>query len=166
MEKYLQLAKDLKMEHALLIGPKDIYFDSRAVLKCLWGCEEHTPGNIRCSTRDSTLSERIDMIKSYHNILLLHSHDAAALSSTVLEIERVAFLDGYYFAAGMRGCNLCKECSVKKGQPCPTPKKLDHVSPVSELICIRRYVIWDYPAKYYRTKPIVRTAMALFLSIN
>jgi hypothetical protein len=32
MEKYIQLAKDLKMEHALLIGPQDIYFDSRAML--------------------------------------------------------------------------------------------------------------------------------------
>ena len=124
MDKYIHLAKVLGMEDALLIGPNDICFDSRALLKCLWGCEEHTPGNVRCSTRDSTLAERIDMIKSYHNILLLHSHDATAISSAVLEIERKAFLDGYYFAFGMRGCNLCKECGAKKSQPCPTPKKI------------------------------------------
>jgi predicted metal-binding protein len=124
LDKYIQLAKDLKMEHALLIGPKDIYFDSRAVLKCLWGCEEHTPDNIRCNTRGSTLAERMDIVKSYHDILLLHSHDVTALSSAILAIEKKAFLDGHYFAAGMRGCNLCKECSVKNGRPCPTPQKI------------------------------------------
>jgi predicted metal-binding protein len=40
MEKYIQQAKDLGMTNALLIAPDNIVFDIRAVLKCLWGCEE------------------------------------------------------------------------------------------------------------------------------
>ena len=124
LAKYIQLAKDLGMEHASLIRPEDIFFDVRAIIKCLWGCNEHTPGNIKCDTRGSTLQERISMFKAYHDILLLHSHDASALSAAVLDIERQAFLDGCYLAMGVRACNLCKECNVTNGKPCPTPKKI------------------------------------------
>jgi predicted metal-binding protein len=50
--------------------------------------------------------------------------DARELSAAVLEIERNAFLDGYYLAFAIRTCNLCKDCAVKKGDPCPTPEKV------------------------------------------
>jgi len=42
------------------------------------------------------VTERKDMVKSYRRILLLHSHDATALSYAVFEIERQAFLMGTY----------------------------------------------------------------------
>jgi len=64
------------------------------------------------------------MFKRYNHILLVQSHDARKLSSVVLEIERTAFLDGYYFAFAIRTCNLCEICAVKKGNPCPTPDKV------------------------------------------
>jgi predicted metal-binding protein len=107
LEKYIRLAKNLKMEHAQFIGPKDLFFDNRVMLKCLWGCNEHTPENIKCDDRGSTLQKRMDIVRSYENILLLHSHNANLLSKAVLEIERQAFLDGNYLAAGIRSCNLC-----------------------------------------------------------
>ena len=64
------------------------------------------------------------MINSYRTILLLHSHEARELSQAVLEIERVAFLDGYYFAFAIRACNLCQDCVVKRRAACPTPDKI------------------------------------------
>lgn len=64
------------------------------------------------------------MIKSYQNILLVHSHDARELSKAVLEIERAAFLDGHYFSFAIRACNLCKSCAVDQGNACPTPEKV------------------------------------------
>ena len=64
------------------------------------------------------------MVKSYNHILLVHSHDARELSIAVLEIEKTAFLDGYYFAFAIRYCNLCKICAAKQGNPCPTPEKV------------------------------------------
>lgn len=124
MEKYIHLAKELKIVNAMLISPQDICFDSRAILKCLWGCENHFQENIRCSTRGTTYQERVEMVKGYSHILLLHSHDTRELSTAVLEIERSAFLDGYYFAFAIRACNLCKTCVVLKGNPCPTPHKV------------------------------------------
>lgn len=124
MEKYITLAKKLKMLNALIISPKEIFFDIRAILKCRWGCEDYFKESIRCHARGTTFEERVAMIKRYHHILLVHSHDARELSRAVLEIERTAFLDGYYFAFAVRFCNLCKVCQISQGKPCPTPEKV------------------------------------------
>ncbi len=124
MEKYIRLAKELGMVHAKVISPQDIFFDVRAILKCRWGCNEHSENNIKCSTRGTDFSGRVDMVKSYNRILLLHAHDARRVSKAVLEIERAAFLDGYYFAFAIRACNLCQDCSILKGEACPFPQKI------------------------------------------
>jgi len=124
MEKYIRLAKELKMVDAMTISPREIYFDIRAILKCRWGCEDFIQGNIRCDNRGMTYQERVEMVKRYNRILLVHSHDARELSAAVLEIERTAFFDGYYFAFGIRTCNLCEVCAVNQGNSCPTPDKV------------------------------------------
>jgi predicted metal-binding protein len=124
MEKYIQLAKELNMVDALIVSSDQISFDIRAILKCRWGCEDFRLGNIRCDNRGTTYQERIEMVKRYNHILFVHSHDARALSAAVLEIERTAFLDSYTFAFAIRTCNLCETCSVKQGNPCPTPDKV------------------------------------------
>jgi len=124
MEKYIQLAKDLNVAHARLISPSQIYFDIRAILKCRWGCEDYFRENVRCDTRGTTYRERIEMVKRYKSILLVHSHDARELSAAVLEIEKTAFLDGYYFAFAIRTCNLCKVCAIRQSKPCPSPEKV------------------------------------------
>ena len=122
--KYIELAKSLKAINARLISSQDICFDMRAILKCRWGCEDFFQNSIRCSTRNTTYQERVEMVKSYNNILLVHSHNARELSATGLEIERTAFLDGYYFACAIRACSLCKVCAAQRGNPCPTPEKV------------------------------------------
>jgi predicted metal-binding protein len=124
MEKYIRLAKEFKMIDAMVISPEQICFDIRAILKCRWGCEDFFQENIRCHPRGTTYEERVEMIKRYHQILMVHHHDARSLSAAVLEIERAAFLDGYYFAFAIRTCNLCDDCVVKKGISCPAPEKV------------------------------------------
>jgi predicted metal-binding protein len=137
MEKYIQMAKDLAMIDAKLITPDKICFDIRAMLKCRWGCENDIPvDNIKCNARGTSHEERIEMIKKFNNILILHSHNARQLSAAVLEIEKAAFLDGYYFAFGIRSCSLCKTCNVLKGEPCPTP---DKIRPCDQLFGIDMY---------------------------
>ena len=134
--KYIQMAKDLNMENAVLITPDDIFFDIRAILKCRWGCEDITKKSIKCGTRDTTFEEGMSMIKAYKNILMLHGHDGTELSRAVLEIERAAFLDGFYFAFGIRYCRLCKSCAVDMGKECITPEK---VRPCDESLGIDVY---------------------------
>ena len=124
LDKYVQKAKELKMANATIISPSDIYFDIRAILKCRWGCEDFFNQTIKCNTRNTSFQERTEMIKAYQNILLVHSHDDRELSKAVLEIERTAFLDGHYFAFGIRTCKLCKCCAVDLVKPCPTPDKV------------------------------------------
>jgi len=120
----VDLAKSLNMVNVKLISPQNIFFDIRAILKCRWGCEYLSKDNIKCQTRDTTYQERIEMVKSYKDILLMHSNNARELSEAVLEIERKAFLDGYYFAFAIRTCNLCKVCVIQQGKLCPTPDKV------------------------------------------
>jgi predicted metal-binding protein len=124
LEKYVRLAKELGMVNAVLISPADIFFDPRAVLKCRWGCEYYSEDSIRCGTRNTTFDERCRMVRNYAHILLVHSHDAGALSRAVLQIERAAFLDGNYFAFAVRACNLCGVCAVKDGGTCVSPEKV------------------------------------------
>jgi predicted metal-binding protein len=134
--RYIQMAKALGMENAILIGPDDIFFDIRAVLKCRWGCEDFHKQAIKCGTRNTSFEEGMRMIKSYSNILLLHAHDGTDLSRAILEIERAAFLDGHYFAFGIRYCRMCKKCMVDEGKECPTPQK---IRPCDESLGIDMY---------------------------
>ena len=122
--KYVKLAKSLKAADAKMISPQDIFFDRRAILKCRWGCEDFFQNSLRCGTRGTSFQERVEMVKGYSHILIVHSHDARELSRAVLEIERTAFLDGYYFAFAIRTCNLCKTCAAQLGNPCPNPEKV------------------------------------------
>jgi predicted metal-binding protein len=124
MEKYMASAKKLKVESALILSPRDIIFDIRALLKCRWGCEDFFQESIRCHNRGISFEERKAMIKSYKHILLVHAHDARRLSQVLLKLERTAFLDGHYFAFAIRFCNLCRTCLVSLGKPCPTPEKV------------------------------------------
>ena len=123
-DKYIQMAKELKMANAMIISSDDICFDIRAILKCRWGCEDFFNQTIKCSTRNTSYQERTEMIKAYQNILFVHSHDARELSNAVLEIERTAFLDGHYLSFAIRYCKLCKSCAVDQGKSCPTPEKV------------------------------------------
>ena len=125
MEKYVHQAKEeFNMVNAMIISPQEIFFDIRAILKCRWGCEDFFLNSVRCHARGTTYQERVEMVKKYRHILLVHSHDARELSKAVVEIERGAFLDGYYFAFAIRTCNLCKVCVVQQGESCPTPDKV------------------------------------------
>lgn len=121
MDQYVKLAKQLKMTNAMMISPQDICFDQRVLLKCIWGCNEHT---VKCDTGNTTFQERLDMIQQYHRVLLIHAHNARDVTKAVLEIERQAFLDGHYLAFAVRCCNYCEVCQVDEGKPCIHPKNI------------------------------------------
>ena len=161
-DKYIQMAKDHKMINSKIISANDIFLDIRAILKCRWGCEDYSNQTIKCNTRNTSYTERTEMIKAYKNILLVHSHDAKALSKAVLNIERAAFLDGYYFSFAIRYCKLCKSCAVTKANPV----QLEKVRP-----CDESFGIYVFRAVRNRGclvmsckgKKTVKTDMDLFL---
>lgn len=123
IEKYIEKCKQACLLNVKLISPSDIVFDIRTQLKCRWGCK-HTENSIKCSNRGLSYDEKIKAIEKYSQILLLHSNDAQQISRISLEIEKDAFLDGFYFAFALRACNLCKPCSLDIGKDCPNPEKI------------------------------------------
>lgn len=124
MDKYIQTAKSLGMKNAVMITPDDICFDIRAILKCRWGCNDFFKDSIKCHTRNTHFNERVEMVKRYRHILVVHDNAATALSRAVLDLEKEAFLDGYYFAFAIRYCSLCNTCAADLGKACPTPEKI------------------------------------------
>jgi len=124
MEKYIDLALELKMCHARLISPNQMVFDIRTLLKCHWGCENYDNQSYKCQKRDTLFEDRLKMIRAYKQILLVHAHDGQDVSRAVLEIERRAFLDGYHLSFAIRYCGLCKKCAVDEGNPCIQPLKV------------------------------------------
>jgi predicted metal-binding protein len=48
-----------------------------------------------CLPKMYSKPERVEMIKAYQSILLVHSHDTRELSQAVLEIEKASFLEGH-----------------------------------------------------------------------
>ncbi len=46
------------------------------------------------------------------------------IQTFLFQIERAAFLNGYYFESIIRCCNLCKKCCVLNGGTCPIPEKI------------------------------------------
>jgi predicted metal-binding protein len=123
-DKYIKLAKTKGMLDALIISPTDICFDIRTQLKCGWGCDRDTATNSKCDNRGTTYDERVKMVQQYKAILLIHSHDKRKISKVILELEKAAFLDGYYLAFALRGCNICADCNVMKGKDCVHPDKI------------------------------------------
>ena len=125
MEKYIEIAKKQNAKHACMLTPDDIVFDRRAILKCLWGCEDQSePHRIKCGSRGLRFEDAQATIREYQNILLIHHHDDVKLSHIARKIEKTAFLDGYYFACAMNCCHLCKACKIDSGKPCHMPLKI------------------------------------------
>jgi len=124
MQKYVHLALEQKMLHAKIITPADMVFDIRVLLKCHWGCENHDNTSFKCQKRNTSFEEGLQMIKSYKNILFIHSNHGMDVSRAALEIERQAFLDGNHLAFAIRYCNLCKQCAVDDNAPCVQPLKV------------------------------------------
>lgn len=124
MQKYIDLALKQKMLHAKIIGPEDMVFDIRTLLKCRWGCENNDNQGFKCKKRQTSFEERLHMVKSYNHILLIHSNNNMDVSRAALEIERQAFLDGNHLAFAIRHCKLCEPCAVDDNKPCVQPQKV------------------------------------------
>lgn len=117
----MQLAKELGMIDALIISPKQLCFDSRVILKCKWGCEQKP---VKCDPQGTTYSERVGALKKYTHILLVHSHSGQDVTKALLELEKKAFLDGYYLAIAMRYCHFCDDCNIDEGGTCAFPQNV------------------------------------------
>ena len=121
-QKYIELAGKLRALDALVIEVKDIVIDARTLLKCMYGCSSWNH-NLTCPSAPGALKpwEFEPILNRYHKAILIHC-DTKALSQKIsFELERQAFVDGYYFAFSLSDCCICKECSYP--EPCCNQSK-------------------------------------------
>jgi predicted metal-binding protein len=123
-EKYAVLARELGAVDAIVICVRDIVFDPRTYIKCMYGCSTWGKSWI-CPSAPGALKpwEAEDVLSRYKKALIIHTHDKDTSQMISLSIESKAFVDGYYFAFSMSDCGLCQECSFPDREPCRFPRK-------------------------------------------
>ena len=115
------------IDHAIANGAKSsvcvtidkIVFDHRTYLKCMFGCGGSNPNSL-CHSQPGRIKpwEYEPILKKYSWGILIHSNENRMAQKIALDIEKKAFVDGYYFAFSLSDCDLCDNCSRWIGKPC------------------------------------------------
>lgn len=121
---YIDLAMELGADHAVAFRIEDIEFDSRTLLKCMFGCGDWGKGHT-CPSRPNSLKpwEYEQIFKKYSQGIIIHSTCKKVSQDISFEVERQAFMDGYYMAFSLSDCTCCKECAGFREKPCVNPRK-------------------------------------------
>ena len=88
-------------------------------MKCQFGCAGYGK-TLCCPPHTPTPEEMRRILDSYSHALLLHLHwtkdykTVNNFNETLVDLERVIFLDGYYkaWALGSGPCDRCEKCNV------------------------------------------------------
>lgn len=122
--KYLELALKLGADHSAAFKIEDIVFDSRTILKCMFGCNDWGKGHT-CPSRPGSLMpwDYEKIFKRYNWGIIIHSTNKKISQEASFALESQAFVDGYYFAFSLCDCALCLECAGLQGKPCVNQKK-------------------------------------------
>ena len=124
MEKYIKKALSMGAKNAVHFSIADIVFDSRVVLKCIFGCGDYGLQHT-CPYQRSplTMEEYKRILEKYSWGIIIGCNDKPSSQQISYEIERECFLDGFYFAFSLSDCGLCSMCAKSKGVDCRIPQK-------------------------------------------
>jgi len=103
---------------------KDIVFDSRTLLKCMFGCGDWGSGHTCPSANPHvSMAEYKEMFSRYTYGIIVHADNKKTNHDISFLLESKAFTDGYHFAFSLSDCALCKTCAGFDGDPCRFVKK-------------------------------------------
>lgn len=121
---FINRALELGADHAIVFKLQDIEFDSRTILKCMFGCNDWGKGHT-CPSRPGSLKpwEYQKVFEKYKWGIIIHSTNKKISQDVSFEIEREAFLKGYYMAFSLSDCAICQECAGFKDRECVNNKK-------------------------------------------
>ena len=124
IKKFIDYAKEQGAKNARDFIISDIAFDSRVILKCMFGCEDFGKGHT-CPYQRSPLNmeEYKKIFELYEYGIIINCDNKRVSQNISYEIERMAFLEGYYFAFSLSDCAVCKTCALGDALPCRFPKK-------------------------------------------
>ncbi len=124
MKSIVEEALNLGATEAKVIGPGDIVTANWVRLKCRFGC----PGwgnSITCPPNTPKPDEIRKVVDEYQAAILIRKRGSwPDCMERMVELERFAFLKGYYkaFAFSCGPCRLCDDCNPEK--VCPSPEKV------------------------------------------
>ena len=118
-EKYIRMALEAGAADAVLFEAPQICWDSRTLLKCMYGCTDWGK-NHTCPSRpgNPTMAELKEMFSRYRWGIIIHTHEKRLSQDISFDVERAAFHDNYYFAMSLSDCGLCKECAAASCEDC------------------------------------------------
>lgn len=123
-EYFVDFGIKLGADDVVVFKVEDIVFDSRTILKCMYGCGSWGKHHM-CPSRPGALKpwEYKKVLERYSWGVIVHSKRMSVSHEVSFAIEREAYIKGYYFALSLSDCSLCKECLAVKGSDCANPKK-------------------------------------------
>ena len=115
-QKYIDKALEMGATDAIFFDASQICWDSRTLLKCMYGCTDWGK-NHTCPSRphNPSMAEMKEMFSRYRWGIIIHTKEKNISQKISLAVEGAAFHDGYYFAFSMSDCGLCKECAGHSG---------------------------------------------------
>ena len=121
---YIEKALAMGAQSAVRFSISDIVFDPRVVLKCMFGCADFGKAHT-CPYQRSPLSmdEYRRILSTYSWGIIIGCADKPTSQRISYEIERLCYLDGYYFAFSLSDCGLCAQCAKASGVDCLFPKE-------------------------------------------
>ena len=115
IQKLKDRACELGAADSKVIDVKTIKTAAWVRYKCQFGCSGFGD-TLTCPPNSPRPDQTQKILDSFHKAILVHCHDRHAdISDIVAEIEKEAFLAGYYKALGMGAgpCRLCDRCNLK-----------------------------------------------------
>lgn len=127
-EVYLEAALKQNISHAIVIETAKVFTAPWVRMKCQFGCAGYGRTHC-CPPRTPTYEEMRKVLDSYTHGILVHLHwkksykTVDQFNETLVDLERRAFLDGYYkaWAIGCGPCDRCTECNL--GGACLNPDR-------------------------------------------
>ena len=119
MTDYVQKALEMGAANAVRFSINDIIFDSRVILKCIFGCNDYGKQHT-CPYQRSPLSmnEYKEIFMNYKWGIIIGCKDKHSSQKISYEIEKMCFHDGYYFVFSLCDCGLCGTCAKSISQEC------------------------------------------------
>lgn len=108
--------------HAKGVSPQKVFTAPWVRLKCQYGCDGYG-SSLRCPPHSPTPEATRKVLDCYSRAILIHGDETTDITRIVTDLEREAFLGGFYKAFGFAcgPCLLCDKCAFDKG--CRHPER-------------------------------------------
>jgi len=107
-------AMDLGAIEAEIISPQNVYTAEWVRLRCQYGCGGYA-ARLTCPPHAPEPARTRKVLDTYRTAVLVHGDRKSSMREVIVELERQAFLAGYYkafsFASGP--CRLCEQCPTE-----------------------------------------------------